>query len=56
MRVTDLEPWNGDPERRLAKQVSIGMEVEVVTRILSKDGDRGLVNYGYVARKPIERE
>jgi uncharacterized OB-fold protein len=31
-------------------QVYIGMPVEAVTRKLSEDGDRGLINYGYKFR------
>ena len=35
--------------------VYIGMPVEMVTRILSEDGERGLINYGYNFRPPIPR-
>ena len=33
--------------------VYIGMPVEMVTRVLSEDGERGLINYGYNFRPPI---
>lgn len=35
--------------------VYIGMPVEMVTRILSEDGERGLINYGYNFRPPIPK-
>jgi len=31
-------------------KIYIGMPVEMVTRKLSEDGDRGLINYGYKFR------
>ena len=36
------------------KEVYIGMKVEMVTRVLSRDGKRGLIRYGYKFRPPIE--
>ncbi len=33
--------------------IYIGMPVEMVTRLLSEDGDRGLKRYGYKFRSPI---
>ncbi|HCQ31085.1 TPA: hypothetical protein DIU27_01715 [Candidatus Collierbacteria bacterium] len=34
--------------------ISIGMPVEMVTRKLSEDGDRGLINYGYKFRPQMK--
>lgn len=34
-------------------EVYIGMPVEMVTRLLSEDGERGLRNYGYKFRPPL---
>jgi hypothetical protein len=36
--------------------IYIGMPVEMVTRLLSEDGDRGLKNYGYKFRPILERQ
>lgn len=33
--------------------IYIGMPVEMVTRLLSEDGDRGLRHYGYKFRPPL---
>lgn len=44
-QITDLE----DP----TKPIEIGTNVEMVTRKVSQDGDRGLINYGYKFRVPI---
>ena len=33
--------------------IEIGTKVEMVTRKLKTDGDRGLITYGYKFRKPI---
>ncbi len=41
--LTDIDP----------KAVYIGMPVEMVTRKLSEDGDRGLISYGYKFRPPV---
>lgn len=41
-RLTDLE--------KPAVPLKIGAKVEMVTRKLSSDGDRGLINYGYKFR------
>lgn len=35
------------------KEPEIGMEVEMVTRKLSQDGDKGLITYGYKFRPPL---
>ncbi len=32
------------------KDVKFGMRVECVTRLIKKDGDRGLITYGYAFR------
>lgn len=34
-------------------QIYIGMPVEMVTRKLSEDGDRGLISYGYKFRPKL---
>lgn len=39
-QLTDVDPEN----------VQIGMRVEMVTRRIKEDGDRGLINYGYKFR------
>lgn len=36
------------------KEPEIGMEVEMVTRNLKTDGDRGIIVYGYKFRPPIK--
>lgn len=36
-------------------KVNIGMPVEMVTRRLREDGDRGVILYGYKFRPPLER-
>ena len=41
--LTDMSP----------EEAYIGMPVEMVTRILSKDSDVGLINYGYKFRPPV---
>lgn len=57
--LTDLEmKWKEkeiDGELRQVGEydVQIGMPVEMVTRKLSEDGERGLINYGYKFRSPI---
>lgn len=58
-QLTDLEMVWGPEEiegkiRQVGKyKVDIGMPVEMVTRKLSEDGERGLINYGYKFRPPI---
>ena len=42
-QLTDVTP----------KEVYIGMPVEMVTRKLSQDGDRGLIKYGFKFRPPV---
>ncbi|EKD52851.1 MAG: hypothetical protein ACD_61C00219G0002 [uncultured bacterium] len=37
-------------------KIYIGMPVEMVTRLLSEEGDRGLRHYGYKFRSPIIRQ
>ncbi|MFH1561511.1 MAG: Zn-ribbon domain-containing OB-fold protein [Patescibacteria group bacterium] len=39
-----------DPE-----DIQIGMRVEMVTRRIKEDGDRGLINYGYKFRPSVRR-
>ena len=57
--LTDLEmkwgPKEIDGEMREVGefQVQIGMPVEMVTRILKKDGERGLIHHGYKFRPRI---
>ena len=41
--LTDVDP----------DSVYIGMPVEMVTRKLSEDGDRGVISYGYKFRPPL---
>ena len=36
------------------KSVEIGMPVEMVIRKISEEGERGLVNYGYKFRPPLD--
>jgi len=54
--LTDLEmKWvekeiDGEVREVGEYQIQIGMPVEMVTRILKKDGDRGLIHYGYKFR------
>lgn len=58
--LTDLEEsWvekEIDSQPRLVKKfgVEIGMPVEMVTRELKEEGERGLIYYGYKFRPPIE--
>lgn len=35
-------------------KVYLGMPVEMVTRVLTDNGERGLITYGYKFRPPIE--
>lgn len=57
--LTDLEQrWtqkeiDGEMRDIMSFVVEIGMPVEMVTRIRKKDGDRGLIDYGYKFRPPI---
>lgn len=37
------------------EDIYIGLPVEMVTRKLSEDGDRGLISYGYKFRPPLLR-
>ena len=37
------------------KDVDFGMKVEFVTRLIKKDGERGLLIYGYAFRPPIPK-
>ena len=50
-QLTDL-----DPNQALDKQIKIGIPVEMVTRKLSEDGSKGLINYGYKFRIPIQTD
>ncbi len=53
-QITDLaNPF--DPQDRLnsSKPLEIGTQVEMVTRIVNKNGDRGIINYSYKFR-PVE--
>jgi len=59
-QLTDLEfEWverEIEGEIRLVKkyQVNIGMPVEMVTRKLKSEGDRGIIVYGYKFRPPLK--
>lgn len=53
MRMTDLDFNRMDP-RGVESQVHIGDRVEVVTRRLRSDGERGLLDHGYAARRCLE--
>lgn len=46
--ITDLD----DP----TKPIEIGTTVEMTTRKLNEDGDKGLINYGYKFRVPIKSD
>jgi uncharacterized OB-fold protein len=51
-QLTDLEyEW---VEGKMEYQVEIGMPVEMVTRKLKSEGDRGIIVYGYKFRPPLE--
>ena len=58
-QLTDLETkWvtkivEGVEREVMEYQVEMGMPVEMVTRKLSEDGDKGLINYAYKFRPPI---
>ena len=58
-RLTDLDYYFEeqiiDDEPRMVQvfDVKIGMPVEMVTRILKKEGETGPISYGYVFRPPI---
>jgi hypothetical protein len=58
--LTDLETkWvereiNGELRQVQEFQVSIGMPVEMVTRKLKSDGDKGIILYGYKFRPPVK--
>lgn len=39
-----------------AKDIEVGMPVEMVTRKISEDGPRGIIHYGYKFRPPVARE
>ncbi len=58
-QLTDLEQiWtkkevDGEMRDIMNFNVQIGMPVEMVTRIRSEDGDRGIIDYGYKFRPPI---
>ncbi|MFZ5933157.1 MAG: Zn-ribbon domain-containing OB-fold protein [Patescibacteria group bacterium] len=61
--LTDLEErWvpetDEDGEERLVLKynVYIGMEVEMVTRRLFSEGERGLIQYGYKFRPPLRQQ
>lgn len=50
-QLTDLDwKWENGIKKY---NVEIGMPVEMVTRRLSEDGDKGLIDYGYKFRPPI---
>lgn len=50
-QLTDLEyEW---VEGKLKYQVEIGMPVEMVTRKIKSEGDRGILVYGYKFRPPL---
>ncbi len=42
-QLTDIDPG----------EAQIGMKVEMVTRVLTEDGDMGAIEYGYKFRPPI---
>jgi len=44
-QLTDVDP----------EAVSIGMPVEMVTRLMKRDGDRGLIDYSFKFRPVLER-
>jgi len=51
-QLTDLEyEWIDDIKKY---KVEIGMPVEMVTRKLKSEGDRGIIVYGYKFRPPLE--
>jgi hypothetical protein len=51
-QLTDLEyEWVEDIKKY---KVEIGMPVEMVTRKLKSEGDRGIIVYGYKFRPPLE--
>jgi len=58
-QLTDLETrWvtkmvEGEEREVMEYQIEMGMPVEMVTRKLSEDGDKGLINYAYKFRPPI---
>ena len=51
-QLTDLEyEWE---EGKMEYKVEIGMPVEMVTRKLKSEGERGILVYGYKFRPPLE--
>jgi len=57
-QLTDVENWvekrvNGSTRLMREFNIEIGMPVEMVTRRLTEDGDRGLIQYGYKFRPPL---
>lgn len=46
-QLTDLDP---------SDTLEIGMRVEMVTRLLKKEGDQGMLIYGYKFRPVLERK
>jgi uncharacterized OB-fold protein len=60
-QLTDVENWvekrvNGSSKLMREFDVKIGMPVEMVTRKLSEDGDRGLIQYAYKFRPVLNFE
>ncbi len=58
-QLTDVEKWiekEIDGRTRLFREfdVEIGMPVEMVTRKLKSEGDRGILVYGYKFRPPLK--
>ena len=60
--LTDVEDWvpetdeNGRQHLVRKYNLEIGMEVEMVTRILFSEGERGLIHYGYKFRPLLRRQ